>query len=142
MEGLNDIVVSAIGVFVSIIALICTIRQTQQQQKLLFFADYTKRYQEIVLHFPIDIYSEDFNFDKLKTEAKEEVLRYFRAYFDLCSEEYHLQKRGKIDKVVWLEWEEGIKFNFGKRAFRDAWLLLNCKTYHPEFQDFIKSSLS
>ena len=89
------------------IALIISLRTFRRQLQLNFFADYTKRYQEIVLNFPESINKHDFDFDELHDE-KDKTLRYMRAYFDLCSEEYFLyqggstlmRKRGRSGKRV------------------------------------------
>ena len=47
--------------------------QMKKQLKNTFFAEYTKRYQEIALHFPLDIYEDVFSFDNLGEEKKERV---------------------------------------------------------------------
>lgn len=67
-----------------------------EQLKLNFFSDYTKRYQEIILHFPEDINEKDFDY-KLSLKEKDKTMRYMRAYFDLCSEEFYLNKKFKIE---------------------------------------------
>lgn len=113
----------------------------QQQMKVDLFADYTKRYQQIILNFPENINEDGFDLNKLKTSTKEEdrliynkTMRYMRLYFDLCSEEFFLGKNKKIEDDVWSEWKEGIKFTFTKIAFKDAWKII---TKDSEFyEDF------
>jgi len=132
------IIISAFGVFVALIALIWQTRQTNEQMKLNFFADYTKRYQEILLNLPYEINSPDFDFTSLKAGKRERTLRYIQAYFDLCSEEYYLNKAGKIDKKVWLEWEEGIRYTFSKQAYKKAWDIIKLDSqFYGDFHKWL-----
>ena len=108
------------------------------QLRLNFFADYTKRYQEIVLNFPEDINQPDFDYGKLSDEVRNKTLRYMRVYFDLCSEELHLWKNGNIENETWKNWQEGIEFAFSKKAFRDAWKIIKLDTiYYPDFSKWV-----
>lgn len=50
----------------------------------------------------------------LSVMNKEEILRWIRAYYDLCSEEYHLNKK------IWKLWDAGMKDSLKKPAFIDA----------------------
>ena len=129
----------------AIIGLIITIffnrRQLQifnKQLKLNFFADYTKRYQEIMLNFPENINDENFDFESLDKDIKNTTKRYMRAYFDLCSEEYFLWKDKNIDNKTWKEWEGGINYAFTKTAFQKGWRLITLDTiYYQDFSSFI-----
>ena len=137
------IAVSTIGMFITAVALWFTVGSFKKQLQLNFFADYTKRYQEITLNFPESINEEDFKIDSLEKEVKNKTLRYMRAYFDLCSEEYFLWKKGNIDNATWKEWESGIKFAFSKPAFRQAWEVLRLDTiYYGEFTEFVNNTIS
>ena len=75
-----------------------------KQLKQSFFAEYTRRYQEIILNFPENINDDGFDYDALESGTKDKVLRYMRVYFDLCSEEYHLHCDGSLEWDVWLTW--------------------------------------
>ena len=137
------IVVSTIVMLITAVALWFTVSSFKKQLQLNFFADYTKRYQEITLNFPESINEENFKIENLDTEIKNKTLRYMRAYFDLCSEEYFLWKKGNIDNDTWKEWESGIKFAFSKPAFRQAWDVLRLDTiYYGEFTEFVNSAIS
>ncbi|MFB6317293.1 hypothetical protein [Saccharicrinis sp. FJH54] len=136
-------IITGFGVFVTLIAFIWQTGLTREQMKLNFFADYTKRYQEIILNFPENINEQDFNFEVLDAEIKAKTLRYMRAYFDLCSEEYYLHREGKIDTKVWEEWEGGIKFTFSKKAFKDAWKIINLDSkFYKEFMKWVNNNFS
>ena len=137
------IVVSTVGMLVTAVALWFTVSSFKKQLQLNFFADYTKRYQEIILNFPERINEENFKIQTLDEKEKNKTLRYMRAYFDLCSEEYFLWRKGNIDNETWREWESGIKFAFSKSAFREAWEILRLDTiYYGEFTDFVNSAIS
>ena len=132
------IIVSVLTLIITTTALIVTIRHFKKQLQLNFFADYTKRYQEIILNFPEEINEADFRISQLPDDVRERTRRYMRAYFDLCSEEYYLWKKGNLDDETWREWETGIKFAFSKPAFREAWQILNLDTiYYGEFSKFV-----
>ena len=123
-------------------ALFVTVGNFRKQLQLSFFADYTKRYQEITLNFPESINDQNFEFEELSPDVKDKTLRYMRAYFDLCSEEYYLWKNGNIDNKTWKEWESGIKFAFSKTAFQQAWKVLQLDTiYYGAFSEFVNKNI-
>jgi hypothetical protein len=135
--------VSIIGVFITAIALLFTVRSFQKQLQLNFFSEYTKRYQEITLNFPESINEDDFDFDSLDKDQRDKTLRYMRAYFDLCSEEYFLKRRKNIDQATWDEWETGMKFSFSKTAFLKAWKMLQLDTiYYGDFTKFVDETIT
>jgi len=131
--------------FVTIITLIITVihnrKQLQifnQQLKLNFFADYTKRYQDIILSFPENINENSFDFDKLPNEDRSHILKYMRAYYFLCSEEFDLWKAGYIEERIWKNWKMGIEHSLSKKAFKDAWKLISLDTvYDHDFANWI-----
>lgn len=134
--------VSIIGVFITAIALWFTVRSFQKQLHLNFFSEYTKRYQEITLNLPESVNREDFDYDSLEPEIRDQTLRYMRAYFDLCSEEYFLKRKKHIDDETWKEWKTGMEFAFSKTAFREAWKLLQLDTiYYGEFTKFVSDCM-
>ena len=96
------------------------IKETQKlakrQYEFQFFADYTKRYQDLILKMPANLNTTSiFNRD---------IDIYMRLYFDLCSEEYYLHTKGVIDSVVWGLWTEGIQMALKKKNYKIAWELL------------------
>lgn len=134
--------VSIIGVLITAIALWFTVRSFQKQLQLNFFSEYTKRYQEITLNFPESINRDDFDYHSLEQTVRDKTLRYMRAYFDLCSEEYFLKRKKHIDDETWKEWKTGMEFAFSKTAFREAWKLLQLDTiYYGEFTKFVSECM-
>tara|TARA_R100001039_G_scaffold31506_1_gene24106 strand:+ start:467 stop:883 length:417 start_codon:yes stop_codon:yes gene_type:complete len=135
-------VVSISGLIITALAFIFTVISFKRQLRLSFFSEYTKRYQEIIINLPSTINSKEFDFDHLDEEEKDKTLRYMRAYFDLCSEEYFLMKRGHIGEETWQEWSAGMEFSFSKVAFKKAWFLLREDTiYYGEFCQFVEQGM-
>lgn len=131
-------IATVIGIFVAILGLRNSINQFKKQLQLTVFTDYTKRYQEITLNFPEEINQDDFDFENLEKDKRDKTLRYMRAYFDLCSEEYFLHSKGNIDDATWNEWKSGIQYVFSKTVFKNGWEIINLDTkYYPEFFAFI-----
>lgn len=117
-----------------------SIKSFREQLTLVVFTDYTKRYQEIFLHLPVNVGADDFDYEALDENSRDEFCRYMRAYFDLCSEEYFLSLSGKIDALVWQEWESGIVASFRKPAFQLAWKNMKSQRQdHWEFAKFVES---
>lgn len=79
------LVAALITIFVSSYWSSKTIKETQKhakrQYEFQFFAEYTRRYQDIILHMP-------------DNDKDPRWLKYVQLYFDLCSEEYHLHEEG------------------------------------------------
>ena len=109
------------------------IKETQKlakrQYEFQFFADYTKRYQDLILKMPANLDTTSvFNRD---------VDIYMRLYFDLCSEEYYLHTKGVIDSVVWGLWTEGIQMALKKKYYKIAWELLAENYNDTSFRNYM-----
>jgi len=131
-----------IGLFISFYFNRKHLKLFTTQLKLNFFSEYTKRYQEIILNFPEEINNPDFDLTSLDKETKNRILKYMRAYFDLCSEEYNLHKRKIIDDDIWKNWEEGIKYTFSKKPFKQGWKIIKLDTlYYKDFTDWIENEI-
>ena len=142
LEFWGWLTVEKVAVFMTAIGLLYTIHSFNKQQKLIVFMDYTKRYQEICLNLPENINETEFSFESLDKDTKEKTLRYMRAYFDLCSEEYHLYLQKHIHKNTWKEWESGVQFSLSKTAFRSAWEILQLDTiYYSDFSKFVDNTI-
>ena len=119
-----------------------SVSQFDKQLQLNFFADYTKRYQKIMINLPADINMDDFNIHELENDTKEKILVYMRSYFDLCSEEYYLSQKKLIDDDTWKEWSSGIEYTFSKKAFQEGWKLIALDTkYYHDFTEHINNLL-
>lgn len=49
------------------------------------------------------------------------LLPHFYRYFDLCNEQAFLFSLGRVSEKTWKNWEEGIKGNMARPAFKAAW---------------------
>lgn len=117
-------VASSLSAVVAVVALVYSNRYMIKQSREMFFAEYTKRYQDIILNMP--------NTD----DDEAQVQKYMRLYFDFCSEEYHLYKRGRIPSDVWELWEDGMRLSVRRERYRRAWEQL--KSEYETNADFLR----
>ena len=87
------------------------------------FSEYTRRYHEIVRELPSESRDPDgtFDFDELESAERGDVLNAARGYVNLCSEEYYLYRRGRINKETWSIWSDGIEEVFRLPWLRQTW---------------------
>ncbi|MDQ6988293.1 MAG: hypothetical protein Q9M19_00300 [Mariprofundaceae bacterium] len=125
---------------IAIIGLIIQSCSLKKQLYLQNFIAYTQRYQEIILHFPEHINESNFCLSSLKQDEKQNLMRYMRAYFDLCFEEFTLHKKGFMHQDLWLIWDEGIKSALSKPAFQQTLQHIQGGTAYPHgFRQWITS---
>lgn len=115
--------------------------QVKEQLCLQHFADYTKRYQEIVLRFPESI--NEASFDLSRRDDRDKVMRQMRAYVDLCYEEWFLRRTFELHDRVWQTWNGGMDTAFSKRAFKDAWAIIKQDSeYGSDFREFLDQKVA
>ena len=131
-------VIEFVGLITAVITIIFTQVNAHRQNKMLLkqsralmFAEYTRRYQEILLRMPNTIYS------GLFSTTDQEAMIYMRLYFDLCSEEYWLWKEGIIPEKTWQIWLEGMQITFNRKPFFIAWNFLG-GMYDPDFSKYFR----
>jgi len=129
------LLVSTMAIVVSAYLSIRAINQSNDLLKQQMFAEYTKRFQEIILQMPKEVY--EGNADTLDTN----VMRYMDLYFNLCSEEYDLNKKGSLHPDVWKQWEEGMKLTMKQDIYKKAWIKCREKYYSEGFKDFFNQFL-
>ena len=135
--ALSTLVVTVVG----ILLIWSQTKKMAVQLTLQHFADYTKRYQEIILHFPEDVNTADL--PPKDHDDYNNTMRHMRAYADLCYEEWHLNQRGLINKGTWAVWSRGIETAFSKPAFQQAWIIIRADThYGTEFVTFIEQCMN
>ena len=123
---------------VAIAGLFWQIWTSNKQSKMQTFLTYTQRYQDIVIHLPIGVESDKFELTKDPKE-REDILRWLRSYFDLCSEEYYLNQSSLVDGKVWSLWKAGMSDSLKKPAFIQAWKEIQSNGYyHAKFASFIE----
>src|SRR5262245_39010385 len=95
-----------LSALVAIIALCYQIWRNSLLLKLQQFSEYTRRYQQIVINFPGDIY--DSTFVLTGRGDYKQTMMSMRAYFDLCFEEWYLSNRRLVDKNTWRIWRHAM----------------------------------
>lgn len=81
------LLVAAIAIVVSSVMSQRAIKASMSQSKIQTFAEYTKRFQDILMAMPKSVYDGSDTIDN-------DVLRFMGMYFNLCSEEYYLYTKG------------------------------------------------
>ena len=118
-----------VGLVLAVVALGVSVWINFKQFRLHSFTIYTQRYHDIAINFPIDIESESFTFEKLDKETQESLLKWIRAFYNLCSEEHYLFTTNQAPKRAWKLWEDGMKSSFPKPAFKESWKTLSKHGY-------------
>ena len=105
----------------------------REQNQIQMFAEYTKRYQEIIMNMPKRVYDG-------RDILDDDVLRYMKLYFNLCSEEYDLKNKDAINTDVWERWLSGIICTMHHPVYQKAWEMeKNNYAADPAFIDFLDS---
>ncbi len=95
-----------------------------------FYAEYTRRYQDIILAMPDAVFEGT-------AKAEGATLKYMQLYFDLCSEEYHLHQNGLVPDNVWDNWKEGMEITTHIELYKKAWDRIK-GTYNLDFYSFME----
>lgn len=124
-------VASIAAVVVAIAAIVFALRGVRDQLWLQTFSEYTRRYSEIVNELPSEARRPGghFVFANLDGEDQGRVLNTARAYLNLCSEEYFLHTRGRIDDETWAIWREGMV-----EVLRAPWIQTTWEVLRPEYK--------
>mgnify|MGYP006988973092 FL=1 len=109
-------------------------KHLREQTRNDFFERYTKRYQDIILAMPDDVYNGT-------AELDGKTLKYVQLYFDLCNEEYYLYKRGYIPEDIWTNWFGGMVIMTTNHAlFANCWDKLKAQ-YNSDFYSFFDKEI-
>lgn len=91
---------------VSIIVGILSVRSQLQEQVVL---EYTGRFSAIIGSLPYGALEISFEVNRsIGADDWNQTLKVVHQYFDLCSEELKLSKRGRVPRSVWEDWTQGI----------------------------------
>lgn len=143
-----DTIIEFCSVFVAIIGLIIAAIHFYRQNRLTFYAQYTKRNMEIMKEMPSCVlYKEDKKLEDNKKKEDEDKYEKFKVnvflYFDLCSEEYYLHRNKYIEEKVWNDWKEGMADFFNRLSVNKQLqeIVKEHKDAYPDFIDFLKYEL-
>ena len=135
------LIVQILSVLIYAATLIATIAISMRQNKNAneialtqsrneFYAEYTRRYQDIILAMPDQVFEGT-------AKAEGATLKYMQLYFDLCSEEYHLHQNGLVPDNVWDNWKEGMEITTHVELYKKAWDKLK-GSYNQDFYLFME----
>jgi len=124
--------VQSVALLVALAALWWQIRESNKLAKLENFRCYTERFQSIFEHLPSNVESGEIVLKKMGDAEREPLLRWIRAYFDLCSEEFYLKNSKFLDKKVWKLWDGGMRDTINKPLFLEAWPILQRDGYYAD----------
>jgi len=87
-------------------------------QAVTSFEDsFAKEYRELASKLPTKAFLGEPLSDDEYTSHFDEMYH----YFDLCNEQVFLHKAGRISGKTWIFWEDGIRTNLDRPAFKRAW---------------------
>jgi len=128
-----------VTMFLGIVGILYSVHCFKDEMRIKLFSDYTKRYQEIMLNLPAEALASDFDLRDLPKDDFNDAIKYYRAYFDLCSEEYFLWQNKQISPKTWDEWYQGMQYAFSRKPVSTAWELISLDShYYPEFRALVK----
>jgi hypothetical protein len=135
---------SVAGVVVAIVAIVVTLRGLRDQLWLQTFSEYTRRYGDIVRELPSEARHPGgrFVFDDLSVDEQGRVLNVARAYLNLCSEEYFLHTRGRIDNETWSIWRAGMVEVLRAPWIQTTWTMLKSEYGFLEFCAFLDECIA
>lgn len=91
------------------------------QQRTDFEDRLTEQYRNIIANLPLEALLED---HEPNEHDRRMALHTLYRYFDLTNEQKFLFDQGRISPETWKNWEDGIRGNMGRKAFRDAWSVI------------------
>ena len=118
-----------------------SLRSVRDRLWLQTFSDYTSRYLDIVDRLPDEARDSDtaLNPETLPAGERRRLMIGLRRYFNLCSEEFYLRKRRRIDDETWRIWAGGIQATMRLPTFSTAWTIIGPEyDYFADFQAFMR----
>ena len=122
--------IAQLGVLaVTAVAVRVSLRGLRDQLWLQTFSEYTRRYVESIDLLPAGArrpYGE-WDFSDLSDPIRQALVIAVRHYLNLCSEEFYLHSRRRIDADTWDVWIAGMRSTMRLPAFRDGWRLVGAR---------------
>jgi hypothetical protein len=133
---------AALSAAAALITIFVLLKGVRDQLWIVTFAVYTGRYMDAMERLPSEARRPGGNFrlDSLPASDRQGALEGMRRYFNLCSEEFYLRSKRKIDRHTWDIWEAGIPDTIRLPCFRETWPELRVEySFYEEFTSFIDS---
>ena len=99
------------------------IRQSKLQAKTEFEDGLNSEYGRIIHAIPARALLGKMLSKKQMSQSLDELL----SYVDLCNEQAFLRQQNRIGSEPWRFWADGMKSNFSRPAFRQAWEIIKTK---------------
>ena len=104
------------------------------QMNAQIFTTLNQRYDDILKDFPEEAWDSRFNLDTVLPPPSRKLTFCAFRYFNLCSEEFYLYKRGYIRREVWEIWQGVMHSTLRSPLFRREWQVLSSEfRSYPEF---------
>lgn len=136
----NSIDFYSLALFLATIGLCYYTRELVENKRIehwfeIYF-EYNKRFSEIMMRFS-DLKSAPP--EQIGNSFHKRMLPLMTSYFNLCLEEYTLEKKRLVkDKQFWEQWRQGIINYMGDKDFQSSWVILrNNKCYPEEFRIYM-----
>lgn len=82
----------------------------ERQRQLFIFNEYTRRYEQIMVSMPQEILPDENG-----------VRHHAMLYFNLCSEEFYLHKKGLLPDEIWKMWLDGMRLTMKVIPYQTQW---------------------
>lgn len=131
------LLVSTVAIIVSAImsreSIAASMKMVKEQNYIQMFAEYTKRYEEIIMTMPnLKDCSDYLN--------NHDIQKCMRLYFNLCSEEYDLRCKDAISSDIWQKWLTGMQATMKQDEFLQSWEIQSAN-YASDFVNFFNESV-
>jgi len=77
---------------------------------------FDQQYRKLAMNVPVDAL-----IGKPINDKKDDLREIIYNYLDLCNEQTYLRQKKRVSKHRWKEWNDGIKDNLSKPAFKVVW---------------------
>lgn len=135
--------IEMMAVVIGVIGVYAGFRSVHNQMFVQIFADYTRRYSDIIDLVPHSART-GIKLADLGSNEQEQFIKAMRKYMNLCSEEFFLVETSRLDKGTWAMWQKGIKATLTDYpSFAEVWDLIKAEyAFYPSFQEMILGLLS
>ena len=110
---------TAIGVCIAACGVCIAAWQIWESEKLhqtSFEDGLDQQYRKLAMDIPVDAL-----IGKPINDKKEKLREIIYNYLDLCNEQTYLRRKKRVSKDRWKKWNDGIKDNLSKPAFKEVW---------------------
>jgi hypothetical protein len=117
--NMNEILKSlaAVGTAIGVFIAAWQLWRTKQQAITSFEDQLGREYRQLAQEIPVDaLLGKELADDTFK-KVREQIYN----YIDLSNEQIFLRKKGRISKVTWKDWCDGIKSNLSRPVLARVW---------------------